>query len=108
MSMGKSSRTYPQTVFFIDSKLLGLPSFKMRPQHFFDRLAQTFKLQQVLKTIAIFQTHYVVQGDDEAVVRSVFSPNVLQHFTINKQWSLEGVGFFSYCTNMASCYRRPN
>ena len=40
ISTGKSSHTYKQTVFFVQSKDLGLPQFYLRPEVFLDRVAR--------------------------------------------------------------------
>lgn len=93
---GKAVKTVEQTVFFVKSKQLALPHFWLKPETFFDKIAQFLHLQQDIdfSEHSAFSEQYVLGGADEEVVRHIFNESIRHYFTINKNWSLEGMGFF--------------
>ncbi|KAA3624525.1 MAG: hypothetical protein DWQ02_22955 [Bacteroidetes bacterium] len=92
---GNSTRRIKQTVFFVDSKQLGLPHFSMRPEHFFHKIGQRLGMQDIdFVEYPTFSNQYLVKGDDEGLIRSVMSEDVLQFFTLEKYWSMEGMNYF--------------
>ena len=95
ISTGKSSHTYKQTVFFVQSKDLGLPQFYMRPEVFLDKAARLLGKEDIdFVSHEIFSDKYHLTGSDESLIRSTFTPDVLHHFTFNHGWSLEGLNYF--------------
>ena len=97
VSTGKSSQTFKQTVFFINSKRLAMPEMLMKPEHFFHRLGNWLGLQQDIdfEEHKVFSENYLLQGEDEPQVRSTMDKKeVIRFFTIEKEWHLESVGYF--------------
>ena len=94
ISSGKSSRTYKQTVFFMNSRLLGLPHFMMKPEHFLHKIGTFLGMQDIdFEAFPEFSDQYLLKGKDEDFIRHKMTDDILQFFTIEKHWSLEGVNF---------------
>lgn len=95
ISTGKSSHTYKQTVFFVQSKKLELPEFYMKPEHFFHKVAAYLGWEDIdFETHPTFSDQYHLKGEDEDSIRRMMNEEVLHFFTIEKEWSLEGIGYF--------------
>ncbi len=94
-STGKTHRKFKQTVFFVQSKELALPEFWMKPEHFFHRIGSWLGFEDIdFEEHPEFSEQYHLKGEDEDLVRDAFNTYVIHFFTIEKQWSLEGIGFF--------------
>ena len=92
---GNSTRRISQTVFFVDSKKLGLPHFSMQPEIFFHKIGQHFGLQDLdFEGYPAFSDQYLLRGEDESLIRSTMSKDMLQFFTLEKYWSLEGMNYY--------------
>jgi hypothetical protein len=92
---GNSRRRIRQTVFFVDSKELGLPHFSMRPENFFHRIGERLGMQDIdFVEYPSFSHQYLVKGEDEGLIRSVMSKDVLQFFTLERYWSVEGMNYY--------------
>ncbi len=96
VSTGKSSRVFKQTVFFVQSKKLALPQFLLKPEHFFHKLGQWLGLQQDIdfERYPRFSEQYLLRGDDEGYIRASFPEEAMQFFTIEKNWTLEGINYY--------------
>lgn len=96
ISSGKNRRTSRQTVFFINSKDLGLPQILIKPERFFHKIGNYLGLVQDIdfEEYPEFSDHYLVQGDDEEMVRHTLGKQVLKYFTIEKNWHLEGINYY--------------
>ncbi len=96
ISSGKSSKTFKQTVFFMQSKKLGLPQFLMRPEHFFHKVGEWLNLTQDIdfEEFPAFSDQYWLQSEDEDYLRASVTPPFLRFFSIEKDWRLEGVNYF--------------
>ncbi|MFK7980720.1 MAG: hypothetical protein AB8G86_12115 [Saprospiraceae bacterium] len=95
ISTGKSSRTFRQTVFFVQSKKLGLPEFYMQPEHFFYKIGNYLGIEDIdFEEFPQFSDQYWLKGKDEAAVRRSMNAEILHFFTIEKYWSLEGLNYF--------------
>ena len=95
ISTGNSSQTFTQTVFFINTKALGLPDFYLKPENFFHKIGQWLGKKDINFTShPVFSDAYYLKGEDEALVRHTFSENVLHYFTVEKDWSVEGLNYF--------------
>lgn len=85
-----------QTVFFIDSKELGLPAFYIRPEGFFDRVGKFLRLSSEIE----FEEHpefcknYWVKGEEESLIKKMVTEDFVRFFTIEKKWQLEGMNYF--------------
>lgn len=92
---GNSTRRISQTVFFVDSKKLGLPHFSMQPENFFHKIGQHFGLQDLdFEAYPAFSDQYLLRGEDESLIRSTMSKDMLHFFTLEKYWSLEGMNYY--------------
>lgn len=90
-----SSRVFKQTVFFIQSKKLGLPQFLMKPENFFHKVGAWLGMQDIdFERYPKFSGQYLLKGDDEEYIRASFRDEVLQFFTIERDWTLEGINYF--------------
>lgn len=96
ISTGKTSHTYRQTVFFMQSKKLGLPHFWMKPENFTHRIGQWLNLSKDIDFIEYptFSDQYWLKGKDEDYIRATMNDKVLKFFTIEKDWSLEGCNYY--------------
>ncbi len=92
---GKTTKTYKQTVFFIQSKALDLPKFYMEPEYFFHRIANFFGINDIdFEAYPEFSKQYLLKSKDEDRLRSKMSEEVLHYFTIEKDWCLEGINYY--------------
>lgn len=93
---GNSTRRISQTVFFVDSKELGLPVFSMKPENFFHKIGEKLGLHHDIDFVEYptFSSQYLLKGEDEGLIRSTMSDDMLQFFTLEKYWSLEGMNYF--------------
>lgn len=95
ISNGKSSKTFKQTVFFIQSKALGLPEFLLKPENFFHKIGVYFGMQDIdFHEYPEFSDQYLLKGKDEDYIRATMTDPVLKFFTVEKDWCLEGVNYF--------------
>lgn len=95
VSTGKSSRTFRQTVFFVESKALGLPEFLMKPENFFHRIGTLLGMQDInFEEYPEFSKQYLLRGADEDFIRATMTDPVLKFFTVEKDWCVEGVNYY--------------
>lgn len=94
--MGKSSKRVQQTVFFLESRKLGLPEFYMQPEHFFHRIGESLGLLDDIdfELQPRFSRNYRLSGEDEEYIRHHFKRPILRFFSVEKGWTLEGLGFY--------------
>ena len=92
VSTGKTSVTFQQTVFFMQSKKLGLPHFWMKPEKFSHRLGEWLNLSKDIdfEEFPKFSEQYWLKSKDEDYMRATMNDKVLKFFTVEKEWSLEG------------------
>lgn len=96
VSSGKSAKTHKQTVFFIRSKNLALPEFLMRPENIMHQIGEWLNFTQDIDFADFpeFSQQYLLQGEDEDYIRHKMTPQLLRYFTVEKNWTLEGVNYF--------------
>lgn len=95
ISTNNSWRVFKQTVFFVHSKKLGLPQFLLRPENFFHKIGQLLGMQDIdFEAYPKFSNQYLLRGDDEEYIRASFPDAALQFFTVEKNWSLEGLNYY--------------
>jgi len=84
-----------QTVFFIKSKQLGVPEFFMQPERFVHRVAAKLGFEDIdFVEHPEFSKKYHLKGPDEERIRNTFDEKIIRFFTIEKDWYLEGVGYY--------------
>ena len=92
---GKNRKTIKQTVFFVKSKRLGLPHFLMKPETFFHRIGTYLGMQDIdFEEYPTFSQNYLLQGEDEEYIRATMDDEVLKFFSVEKDWSVEGVNYY--------------
>ncbi len=93
---GKSAVRYSQTMFFIQSKKLALPDFYLRPEDFLDRIGAWLGLQDInFVEYPEFSSRNILRGEDEELVRDlVVTPQFTRLFQLNKEWHVEGMGYY--------------
>ncbi len=95
VSTGKTHITYEQTVFFVNSKKLGLPEFILKPERFLNRIAAFLGWDDInFEMYPEFSNKYYLKGEDEHYIRYHFDDKVLRFFSNNQGWSVEAVNYF--------------
>jgi hypothetical protein len=96
VSTGKSSHTFHQSVFFIQSKQLAMPQMLLKPENFFHKIGAWLGMQDIdFEEHPEFSDRYLLQGEDEERIRRTMSnETVMRFFTVEKNWSLESIGFY--------------
>jgi hypothetical protein len=90
---GKNSTTHKQTVVSIDSASLDLPSFQLRPEHFFHKIGKMFGYQDInFEEFPEFSKQYLLRSDQEAAVREIFSAELTSHLAALAKICSEGRG----------------
>lgn len=93
---GKHVRREEQSVFFIESRKLGLPNFMLHPESFFNKVGQLLNLTHDIdfETYPDFSYHYRLTGDDEDLIRRQFNHQILRFFSVERGWTVEGLGYY--------------
>lgn len=94
VSTGKSSTTYYQTIFFIQSKNLGLPEMLIYPENFFHKIGSLFGMQDIdFEEWPEFSNKFLVQGDEWGI-RRLMKEDLAKFFLVEKRWCLESLGYY--------------
>ena len=94
ISTGNSSRTFRQSVFFVQSKNLGLPEMLLMPEKFFHKIGSLLGMQDIdFVEWPEFSHKFLVQGD-EWRIRRTMTEELTRFFLVEKNWCLESVGYF--------------
>ncbi len=95
VSTGNSHQVFKQSVFFIQSKELGLPKFYMQPEHFFHKIGAWLGWDDIdFVSHQQFSDQYHLKGEHEDIIRDTFHPDALQYFTLEKGWHVEGLNYY--------------
>jgi hypothetical protein len=95
ISTGKSSITYDQTIFFVNSKNLGLPEFLMKPENIGHKIAAYLGWEDIdFEAYPSFSENYHLSGDDEDYIRHHFNDGVLKFFSKTSGWTVEAVNYY--------------
>lgn len=95
VSTGKSSATYYQTVFYASAKDLGLPQFYLKPENLLHTIGAWLGKNDIdFDDFPDFSKSYHLTGEDEYLIRSTFTDQVIQYFERNPGWSVEGLNYF--------------
>jgi len=87
---GKHQTTHNQTVASLQSNLLKVPSFTMRPEGFFDKIGGALGLQDIdFESHPTFSQMFVLKSENEEHVRKFFGPQVLEFFESQPGVSVE-------------------
>lgn len=92
---GKRMKRHEQTVFFLHSTQLGLPEIWMQPENILHKIGELLGMEDIdFVRFPKFSGQYRLTGDDEDFVRHHFTDEVLNYFTLEKGWYMEGVGYY--------------
>jgi hypothetical protein len=87
---GKHQHTHQQTVISFRSPNLSLPEFELRPEHTFHKIGQAFGYKDIdVDSHPVFSKRYVLRGQNEAAIRDLFTPEILEFFESQKGVSIE-------------------
>jgi hypothetical protein len=90
---GKHSHTHSQSVLAFFTGQLVLPRFCLRPEQFFDKIGQVFGCDDIdFPSHPGFSGRYLLKGENEEQIRTMFSAQVLQYFEGQSGLSVEGAG----------------
>ncbi|BAY35567.1 hypothetical protein NIES2107_74790 (plasmid) [Nostoc carneum NIES-2107] len=90
---GENSSQYSQTVAAFHISHQNLPEFSLRPENVFDKIGEFFGHQDIdFESYQEFSKSYRLQGQLEPAIRETFNFHVLQFFSHNSGWWLEGKG----------------
>jgi hypothetical protein len=90
---GDNTTTYNQTVLSIKDIKLNLPSFELEPENTFHKIGQVFGYQDIdFDSFPVFSKKYLLRGNDEARIRELFTPTVIEYFERNQNIHIEAQG----------------
>lgn len=92
---GNSSKRYRQTVFFADSRKLGLPEFRMKPELFIHKIGALLGFKDInFKAFPEFSRQYYLKSSDEQYIRATMNDGILRFFSLEKGWRIEGINYY--------------
>lgn len=95
ISTGKTSRRYQQTVFFADSRKLGLPEFRMKPEVFIHKIGKLLGFEDInFEAFPDFSSQYYLKSTDEQYLRATMHDGILSFFSTEKGWRVEGINYY--------------
>lgn len=90
---GKSAQRYRQTVTRMQSPVFHLPGFILYPETIFSKLGKLFGGADInFPEAPAFSKKYILRGPDEAAIRALFTPTVLQFFEQRKALTVDSAG----------------
>lgn len=90
---GKNKHTYRQTVVFIESDQLHLPSFLLTPENLFHKVGNLFGYHDIdFDTYPEFSNRYLLRGSDEDSIRHQFHDGILSFYQRQQGIYTEGLG----------------
>ncbi|MFK7810011.1 MAG: hypothetical protein AB8F74_19555 [Saprospiraceae bacterium] len=91
---GQSNSRKKQTVFMVRSSGLNLPIFHLKPKHMLHKLGEYIGWTKdiIFESHPVFSEAYLLQGNQEIDIRHVFHTDLLDFFSREASWHLEGYG----------------
>ncbi|MEM9486327.1 MAG: hypothetical protein AAGA83_21835 [Cyanobacteria bacterium P01_F01_bin.116] len=90
---GKNKSTRSQTVVFIESDELHLPSFFLVPENLFHKVGNLFGYKDIdFDSHPDFSSRYLLKGSDEDSIRNLFHDGLLTFYQRQQAVSTEGIG----------------
>ena len=88
---GQKRRTLHQTLYYVASPRLSLPAFLLRQESWGEKLTQWLGAKDInFPENPTFSGKFILQGQDEASIRRVFSPGVQQQCLTQPRMYMEG------------------
>jgi hypothetical protein len=92
-SSGNNSTTYSQTVLSIENSKINLPKFELEPENTLHKIGQVFGYQDIdFESFPVFSKEYLLRGNDEVKIRTLFTTEVISFFEINLNIHIEAQG----------------
>jgi hypothetical protein len=89
---GKNRTRHDQSVICLRSDRLKLPSFELRPEHFGHKIASVFGFKDIdFDASPEFSSRYLLRGENESRVRTLFGSNLRRHLEDASKRSFEGL-----------------
>jgi hypothetical protein len=93
--VGKVPVVINQTVFFVNSKALDLPVFKMSPENFSSKIKKFFGIEDIdFVENPYFSDQYLLTGEHESFIRHTFDPDVLHFFSRTTGLTIEACNYY--------------
>lgn len=90
---GKSAQRYNQTVTRMQTPVLNLPAFALYPETIFSKLGKLFGGADInFPEAPQFSKKYILRGPDEAAIRALFTPAILQYFEQRQALTVDAAG----------------
>ncbi|KAA3613404.1 MAG: hypothetical protein DWQ01_02450 [Planctomycetota bacterium] len=90
---GRNSSTHKQSVILLQSEGMELPAFAMRPENIFHKIGSTLGFQDIdFPNHPTFSNKYLLQGQDEHLIRDLFSRELLKFLEKGTPICLQGCG----------------
>jgi hypothetical protein len=90
---GKSRTSHIQTVLFMVSSKMNLPSFLLEPENILHKIAEIFGGGDIdFPESPVFSSKFLLKGTDLERITALFGPEVRSFFEQNLGWSVEGMG----------------
>ena len=91
-----SNKYHRQSVMFLNSKNLGLPQFSMKPENLWHQLTDWLRITSDIdfESHPDFSEKYFLTSENEQLIRYLFDKDVLDFFTVQKNWYVEGVNYY--------------
>lgn len=91
----KNRKVKRQTVFFINSKKLGMPEMNLQPETIIHKLANLLGMEDInFKEYPQFSNQYHLKGEDEELVRFAMNEKALRFFTNETGWCMESLNYY--------------
>ena len=88
---GKNRKTSKQTVFILQSEKLRLPSFMLRPDKSYFKLANWLGYQDInFDSRPKFSKLFYLHGNDSQSIRAIFNEDAFAYFEQHKDLSVDG------------------
>ncbi len=95
ISTGKSVTTFDQTVFFVNSRQLGLPEFVLKPENIGHKIAAYLGWDDInFEQYPEFSEKYHLTGENEAFIRHHFDDTILKFFSKTSGWTIEAANYY--------------
>lgn len=91
IGFGQKRRTLHQTLYYVASPRLSLPPFLLRQESWGEKLTQWLGAKDInFPENPTFSSKFILQGQDEASIRRVFTPGVQQQCLTQPRMYMEG------------------
>ncbi len=87
---GQHQHVHSQTVVVLESSVLDLPPFSLKPQNVIHNIGKAFGYKDIdWDTHPEFSKKYLLRSKDEPTVRQVFTPDILEYYEARPGLSTE-------------------